>query len=248
VLRASASASTTSASSSSPPSAVDLDSLREQIRAKGDEIRSLKAGGVSKEELQPHVRELQALKAQLPQQGSEAEGAGAADVSAKQKKTEGAPSAENSKPKKQQPQQQSAPLSKKKSSKGSEPPSQQLSESELRSNRLAKVQAMREAGLEPFAYGYQATSTASGLAETYEGGGGGPALAPGEEDAGADVSVAGRVLTRRVFGKLAFFTLQDETGVIQLQFDQNRLGESFKVRWCRAPPRMLSASLSLDAA
>lgn len=36
-------------------------------------------------------------------------------------------------------------------------------------------------------------------------------------------------MTRRVFGKLAFFTLQDESGIIQLQFDKNRLGDNFKV-------------------
>ena len=30
------------------------------------------------------------------------------------------------------------------------------------------------------------------------------------------VAVAGRVMTRRVMGKLAFFTLADETGTIQL--------------------------------
>jgi len=55
-------------------------------------------------------------------------------------------------------------------------------------------------------------------------------LADGEEDESADVAVAGRIMTRRVFGKLAFFTLQDESGTIQLQFDKTRLDESFKVR------------------
>lgn len=34
------------------------------------------------------------------------------------------------------------------------------------------------------------------------------ALEPGQEDEAADVSVAGRIMARRVFGKLAFFTLQ----------------------------------------
>ena len=45
------------------------------------------------------------------------------------------------------------------------------------------------------------------------------------EEGGTEISVAGRIMARRVFGKLAFYTLQDETGVIQLQFDKKRLGE-----------------------
>jgi hypothetical protein len=202
-----------SSSASASTTAVDLNSLRDRIQVKGDEIRSLKAAGISKEELQPHVQELQLLKAQLPENSNDGT---KVDASTKKK----GPATKNRTSKKQ-PQQSAS--TKKKTSKGDEP--SQLSESELRLSRLAKVQAMREAGAEPFAYSYRATSTASGLAELYGG-----RLEPGEEDAEADVSVAGRILTRRVFGKLVFFTLQDETGVIQLQFDQNRLGESFQVR------------------
>lgn len=33
-------------------------------------------------------------------------------------------------------------------------------------------------------------------------------LEAGEEDESADVAVAGRIMVKRVFGKLAFFTLQ----------------------------------------
>ena len=39
---------------------------------------------------------------------------------------------------------------------------------------------------------------------------------PKGEERDVSVSVAGRVMTRRVMGKLAFFTLADETGSIQL--------------------------------
>jgi len=41
------------------------------------------------------------------------------------------------------------------------------------------------------------------------------------------VAVAGRVMTRRVMGKLAFFTLSDETGTIQLFLEKSSLGETF---------------------
>jgi WHEP-TRS domain/OB-fold nucleic acid binding domain len=194
---------------STASSTVDVEALQSKIKAKGDEIRSLKSAGISKEELLPHIQELQALKAQLPAEDNES-----------------TKDANKSKPpKKQQPQkkQQPAATTKRQSaSKGGD--ESQLSQSELRLNRLAKVQAMREAGVEPFAYGFDATRTASQLAAEYDG-----RLDPGQDDAEASVAVAGRILTRRVFGKLAFFTLQDETGVIQLQFDQNRLGDAFQV-------------------
>ena len=39
---------------------------------------------------------------------------------------------------------------------------------------------------------------------------------PNGEERDVSVAVAGRVMTRRVMGKLAFFTLADETGTIQL--------------------------------
>ena len=43
------------------------------------------------------------------------------------------------------------------------------------------------------------------------------------------MAVAGRIMAKRVFGKLAFFTLQDESGTIQLHLEKNRLGDTFKV-------------------
>jgi Skp family chaperone for outer membrane proteins len=178
--------------------ATSLEELNQKIKSKGDEIRQLKADGIGKEDLAPHVEELLALKAQLP------------DDNNKESST-------NKPPKKQK--NQSQPKKQPQSPKEAE-----LSESELRQARLDKVAAMREAGIEPFDYSYQITTTAAALAEAYK-----DKLEPGEEDEAADVSIAGRIMMRRVFGKLAFFTLQDETGIIQLQLDKGRLGDSFKV-------------------
>jgi len=98
-----------------------------------------------------------------------------------------------------------------------------LSDSELRQVRLDKVQAMRDAGVEPFEYTYDPNRTAQQLQVEYEN-----RLEGGEEDEEADVAVAGRIMARRVFGKLAFFTLQDESGTIQLHLEKGRLGDSFK--------------------
>lgn len=113
------------------------------------------------------------------------------------------------------------PQNKQKKSKKAQQP--EMSESELREVRLDKVRAMRDAGVEPYEYTYNPTHTARQLQDEYEG-----RLEGGEEDATADVKVAGRIMARRVFGKLAFFTLQDESGVIQLHLEKNRLNDSFK--------------------
>lgn len=50
-------------------------------------------------------------------------------------------------------------------------------------------------------------------------------LQAGEEDGDAAVSVAGRIMARRVFGKLAFFALQDGVGTLQLYLDQAHMGK-----------------------
>ena len=178
----------------------DVAAIEEKIKAKGDEIRKLKEGGMEKSDLAPHIEELLALKAQLPSEESKSE-----------------PAKKKEQPKKQ-PQKKQSPAANKK-------PVEEMSEKELRYTRLAKVDAMREAGVEPYEYTYRPTHTATELAAMYKG-----KLEGGEEDETADVAVAGRIMTRRVFGKLAFFTLQDETGTIQLQFDKKRLGDTFQVR------------------
>jgi lysyl-tRNA synthetase class 2 len=101
----------------------------------------------------------------------------------------------------------------------SRPPSEPQTTStlaEIRATRLAKVEQLKQAGQIPYAYRWQVTYHAAALQEKYAD------LAAGEE-AAIDVSVAGRIMARRVFGKLAFFTLQDETGTIQLYLDKTRI-------------------------
>jgi len=61
----------------------------------------------------------------------------------------------------------------------------------------------------PIPYRYEPDATAAELAERFTG------LEPGTET-GTTVTVAGRLMLRRVQGKLAFGTLQDSTGRIQL--------------------------------
>lgn len=94
-------------------------------------------------------------------------------------------------------------------------------ENEIKQDRLAKARAMEAEGRTAFATTYPVTATVASINEKWA------TLEAGAEDEEADVSVAGRIMARRVFGKLAFFTLQDDTGVIQLYLDKGRLGEEF---------------------
>jgi len=84
---------------------------------------------------------------------------------------------------------------------------------EIRATRLQKVQQLTEAGLNPFAYRWDKTHSAAQLQEKYQD------LAAGAE-VEDEVAIAGRILARRVFGKLAFFNIQDESGPIQLYLDK----------------------------
>ncbi len=87
---------------------------------------------------------------------------------------------------------------------------------ELRQQRLEKAQQWREAGINPYPYRYDRTHRTAELHTQYAD------LEPGGEVA-VQVRVAGRIMARRVFGKLAFFTIQDEQGTIQFYLEQQRI-------------------------
>jgi lysyl-tRNA synthetase, class II len=90
---------------------------------------------------------------------------------------------------------------------------------DIRATRLEKVEQLRQLGINPYAYRWESTHHAAKLQEEF-------ADLPNGEEVNLEVAIAGRIMIRRVFGKLAFFTLQDETGTIQLYLDKNRITES----------------------
>jgi lysyl-tRNA synthetase, class II len=94
-----------------------------------------------------------------------------------------------------------------------------MSEEDIRAARLEKVAQIKELGMNPYAYRWESTHHAAQLQEKF-------ADLPSGEEVDLEVAIAGRILARRVFGKLAFFTLQDETGTIQLYLEKNRIQES----------------------
>ncbi len=88
--------------------------------------------------------------------------------------------------------------------------------SDLRATRIEKAEQLRELGKNPYEYRWESTATAAALQEKYAD------LENGQE-VEVEVAIAGRIMNRRVFGKLAFFTLQDETGTIQLFLDKKKI-------------------------
>lgn len=93
-----------------------------------------------------------------------------------------------------------------------------MASEDLRATRIEKLDQLRSIGMNPFAYQWKSTHSMAELQAKYVD-------LPNGEEIVVDVAVAGRIMTRRVFGKLAFFTLQDETGTIQLYLDKNRIQE-----------------------
>ncbi|MBU1494537.1 MAG: lysine--tRNA ligase [Actinobacteria bacterium] len=95
-----------------------------------------------------------------------------------------------------------------------------LEDHRLTAVRLAKVEAIRAAGGDPYPPNFGPNATAAGIAEAHGD------LADGEES-GVEVVVAGRLMGLRHVGKLAFGVLQDGSGRIQLFSVATRLGSRF---------------------
>ena len=87
----------------------------------------------------------------------------------------------------------------------------------ITARRLEKLDEIRSAGEEPFAYRFDRTALAADLHAEFAD------LEPGAET-GKEVAVAGRILNVRSFGKLMFPVLLDVSGRIQLFVAKNTLG------------------------
>jgi lysyl-tRNA synthetase class 2 len=81
--------------------------------------------------------------------------------------------------------------------------------------RREKLAAIRELGVEPFAYGYDRSHTARAAIDAYGD-------AP---DAEVQVRVAGRIVARRGHGKTTFAHLADASGRVQVYLRKDQLGD-----------------------
>ncbi|TVQ09547.1 MAG: lysine--tRNA ligase [Balneolaceae bacterium] len=102
-----------------------------------------------------------------------------------------------------------------------QPQSQQEHElplSEQQTLRLEKLKQLREMGVNPYPYEFDVTITSKAIHSR-------PELVAEEGSDAERVSVAGRVMTRRIMGKAAFFNLQDSEGTIQVYIRRDDVGE-----------------------
>ena len=84
---------------------------------------------------------------------------------------------------------------------------------DYRNERLRKLAALRELGLDPYPAHTERTHDCATVVSQYD------------ELAGQEISVAGRVLSIRSFGKLAFIKLQDASGEVQLYLQRDTMAE-----------------------
>jgi lysyl-tRNA synthetase class 2 len=89
----------------------------------------------------------------------------------------------------------------------------------LEQARLEKAEALKSLGRGPYGLRFEPSHRTAELQRLH-------ADLPKGQERDVPVAVAGRVMTRRVMGKLAFFTLLDETGPIQLFIEKATLTAS----------------------
>jgi lysyl-tRNA synthetase class 2 len=93
--------------------------------------------------------------------------------------------------------------------------------------RREKLGALRERGIEPFAYNFTPSVTSRGAIEEFEAAEEGATL--GESGEGQWVSIGGRIVGWRDMGRSVFAHVEDGAGRIQLYFRKNVIGdESFE--------------------
>lgn len=86
--------------------------------------------------------------------------------------------------------------------------------------RLKKIEALREKGVNPYPSGYKYDITASEAVERFKD------YAEETLQGGAEIfSMAGRIMALRNFGKASFIHIQDNTGRIQAYIRKDKIGE-----------------------
>ncbi|MDW8269367.1 MAG: amino acid--tRNA ligase-related protein, partial [Anaerolineae bacterium] len=93
------------------------------------------------------------------------------------------------------------------------PPTADLLDQEIA--RRAKLESLRAAGIDPYPARVNRTHTIAQVRAVYEA---------GELGEGREVRLAGRMVSRRIMGKLAFAHIEDGTGRVQIMLQQNVLG------------------------
>ncbi|WP_020403165.1 lysine--tRNA ligase [Gracilimonas tropica] len=94
---------------------------------------------------------------------------------------------------------------------------QELSLSEQEAIRREKLEQLQELGVNPYPYSYEVTHTSKDILNNEE-----KLLRDEETNPESEVvSIAGRVMARRIMGKASFFNLQDAEGTIQVYISRD---------------------------
>ena len=192
------------------PTAEELKAAADAVAAAGAKVKALKAAGAtnSDEAVVAGVATLKELKAELAALEI------AAGVTPPRRRRNRSPRARRRKGR-EQPTEEGR--RRRKQQGGDAEGAGTSSAEEVKALRIAKVAQLRDAGAEPFAYRFDRTHTATQLQSIHKD------LADGAEVEGTVEAVCGRVKARRVFGKLAFLSLEDDGGSIQLYCDKKRI-------------------------
>ena len=91
----------------------------------------------------------------------------------------------------------------------------------LIAQRQSKLTALKQEGVNPYPNDFRRDNVTADLHAAY-----GESEKEALESMAIPVSVAGRVLLKRVMGKASFLTIQDYAGQIQIYVTRDALGES----------------------
>ena len=91
--------------------------------------------------------------------------------------------------------------------------------SEFREARLSKANSLIKKGFDPYAETFRISHSAKFLVEKFS------YLENGQEF-DMSISIAGRVMAKRIMGKIAFFTINDQEGNIQLYLDKKIINDN----------------------
>ena len=89
--------------------------------------------------------------------------------------------------------------------------------SEQQQIRLEKLNQLRELGINPFPAKFDVSHLSSEVLSD-------ESLQTDSQEGAPRVSIAGRVMTRRIMGKASFFTIQDSEGIIQVYIRRDDIG------------------------
>ena len=89
-------------------------------------------------------------------------------------------------------------------------------------SRRAKLERIRERGIDPYPPRFHRTTAAAEAIALFEA-----AESEGQPDAARDLTIAGRIVSMRVMGRAAFLDLRDGSGSVQALLRQNVLGDDF---------------------